>query len=173
MHHIIALPFANLTVLAVAGLACGYAVVQFCQAWFARRWPAVEGEIFDARVVVTGVDSRTGNDIVDSLVSYRYQVDGQSYSNNRVRFGQLTPNSWLPARSHPLTASALRRQYPRGKPVRVHYNPRRPANSVLYLTPDFRVWLLLALGIYLAYAGVHGGMWPVTGFFSMRRSPWR
>ena len=162
MHNIIALPFPNLAVLAVAGLACGYAIIQFGQAWFARRWPAVEGEISDARLVVTGVRRRYGNEIVNSLVSYHYHVDGQLYSNNRVRFGQLTPNSWLPARSHPLVASALRRQYPRGKPVRVHYNPRRPANSVLYLTPDFRVWVILATGLYLAFAAVHGGLWPLV-----------
>ena len=164
MHNIIALPLPNLAVLALAGLACGYAVIQFGQAWLARRWPAVEGEISDARIVVTGVN-RSGSDIVTPLVSYRYHVDGQVYSNNRVRFGQLTPTSWLPARSHPLVASSLRQRYPRGKPVRVYYNPRRPANSVLYLTPDYRVWVLLGLGIYLAYAGVHGGMWPLTGLF--------
>jgi hypothetical protein len=170
LHNIVALPFPNLAVLAVAGLACGYAVIQFGQAWFARRWPAVEGEIFDSRVVVTGVN-RYGDDIVNSLVSYRYHVEGQPYTNNRVRFGQLTPNSWLPARNRPLTASTLRHKFPHRKPVRVHYDPRRPENSVLYLTPDYRVWILLAVGIYLAVAGVHGGMWPLTGLYS--RSPWR
>ena len=168
MHIPLALP--NLAALAAAGLACGYAVIQIGRALLARRWPAVEGEIVDARLVNTGTD-RVGEPYVGSLVSYRYHVAGQPYSNNRVRFGQLTPNTWIPARSHQLAASTLAHQYRRGKPVRVFYNPRRPANSVLYLTPDFRVWVILALGIYLAFAGIHGGTW-LTGLY-MRRGPFR
>jgi hypothetical protein len=77
-----------------------------------------------------------------------------------VRLGQLAPNSWVPARdNYPNTAAGLAARYPRGKPVRVYYNPRRPEDGVLYLTPNLRVWVILAAGLYLGFAAVHGGMW--------------
>jgi len=160
--HYVALPLPNLAVLAAGGLACGYAVVQFGWALLARRWPAVEGEIIDVRFVHTRTSQR-GHENFRSLVSYRYHVAGQPYTNHRVRFGQLTPNSWIPARNNPaVSATDPAYRLRRGKPVRVYYNPRRPDDSVLYLMPDFRVWVLLLAGLYLAYAAIHGGMWPLN-----------
>jgi len=159
VHHL-SLSLPKPAVLAAAGLACSYAVLQFSRALLARRWPTVEGEIVDARIVESwGLNDRT---YLESAVSYRYHVAGQPYSGNRVRLGQLTPNSWIPARNVPYAAAALARRYPRGKQVRVYYNPRRPDHSVLYLTPDFRVWVILAAGLYLAYAAIHGGLWPLA-----------
>lgn len=153
------MPLLELATLAGAGLACGYAVIQMGRGLLARRWPTVEGEIVDSRVVRTG---RRSGDGVDWLVTYRYHVAGQPYSSNRVRFGQHTPNSMLPAHDKGITAGALAHRYPRGKPVRVYYNPRRPDDSVLYPTPHFGVWILLAAGLYLGFAAIHGGMWPMT-----------
>lgn len=153
------LPLQNLAVLAAAGLACAYAAIQFGRALLARRWPSVDGEIIDARLVHSG--GGQSRDYVDSTVRYQYHVAGQSYSSSRVRFGRLAPTSWIPARDHPASAAALAQRYPRGKEVRVRYNPRHPESSILYLTPDFRVWVILAAGIYLAYAAIHGGLWPL------------
>jgi hypothetical protein len=132
-------------VLGAAAWACGYAVIQFARALLARRWPTVEGEIVDARIVQSW--GRNDREYLESAVRYRYDVAGQLYSSNRVRFGQLTPNSWIPTRNFPLAAAALARRYPRGKQVRVYYNPRRPDRSILYLTPDFRVWVVLVAGL--------------------------
>ena len=148
----------NLAVLAGAGLACGYAVIQIGRALLARRWPTVEGEIVDARVVRTGGDQ--SKEALDQIVTYRYQVAGQPYTNNRVRFGlQPTPNSMVPARgANSIAGASLAASYPRGKPVRVHYNPRRPVDSVLYLTPNFRVWVMLVAGLAFGYAAVHGAL---------------
>jgi len=157
------LTLSNLAALAAAGLACGYAVVQFGWALLARRWPAVEGEIIDVRVVHTGT-GRSGREYFRSLVSYRYHVAGQPYTNNRLRFGQLTPNSWIPARNGPVPATDLAYRHRHGKPVRVYYNPRRPNDSVLYLMPDFRVWVILAAGVYFAFAAMHGGLGPLIAF---------
>ena len=160
MLHQLPLSLPKPAVLAAAAWACGYAVIQFGRALLALRWPTVEGEIVDARVIQPwGPNDRYD---LESSVSYRYHVAGQPYSGNRVRFGQLTPNSWIPARNFPRAADALRRRYPRGKQVRVHYNPRRPDRSVLYLMPDFRVWVALVVGLYLAFAAVHGGLWPLA-----------
>jgi hypothetical protein len=160
LHHTV-LSLPKPAVLAGAGLACGYAAIQIGRALLARRWPTVEGEIVDARMVRVGDGQRSTS--VDSVVTYRYQVAGQPYSGNRVRFGlQLIPNSMVPALGNRSAAAALAHRYPRGKPVRVYYNPRRPEESVLYPTPNSRVWVILAAGLYFGYAAVHGGMWPLT-----------
>ncbi len=161
LYHI-ALTLPNLAVLAVAALACGRALFQIGRALLARRWPTVEGEIVDARVVRFG-DAGRGNSI-ESVVTYRYHVAGQPYSSNRVRFDlQPMPISMVPARNaYPNTAAALAVRYPSGKPVRVYYNPRRPDDSVLCLAPHFRVWALLAVGLFLGFAAIHGGVWPLT-----------
>jgi hypothetical protein len=58
------------------------------------------------------------------------------------------------------TAAALTVRYPRGKSVRVYYNPRHPENSVLYPTPNLRVWIILAAGLYFGYAVVYGTVAP-------------
>ena len=152
-----ALSLPNLAVLAGAGLACGYAIIQIGRALLARRWPTVDGEIIDARVVRSG-DGQ--NRSLDRVVTYRYHVAGQRYTNNRVRFGlELTPNSMVPALgTNPNVASPLTAGYPRGKPVRVYYNPRRPEDSVLYPTPNLRVWIILAAGLYFGHAGLHGAL---------------
>ena len=160
MHRFPLLSLPKPAVLAAAGLACGYAVIQFGRALLAQRWATVEGEIIDARIVHT--TGRQGREYFESAVSYRYYVDGHPYSSNRLRFGQLTPSSWIPVRNYPLAASSLARRYPRGKKISVYYNPRRPDDSVVYRTPDFRVWVILAVGLYLAFAAMHGGLWPLV-----------
>lgn len=160
LQHI-SLSLPEVAVLTSAGLACGYAGFQIGRALLARRWPTVEGEIIDARVVRTADDDSSR--ALERLVTYRYQVGGQPYRNNRVRFGpQPTPYSMVPAFHSNPTVAALAARYPRGKPVRVYYNPRRPEDSVLYLLPNLAVWVVLAAGLYLGYAAVHGGLWPLT-----------
>ena len=105
-----------------------------------------------------------GKNTLDWVVTYRYQVDGQRYSNNRVRFGlQVRPISIVPALdTNPDVVAVLAAGYPCGKPVRVYYNPRRPEDSVLHPTPNLGVWIILAAGLYFGYAAVHGAMWPLT-----------
>lgn len=149
---------ANLAALAGSGVACGYAVIEMGRALLARRWPTVQGEIIDARVVRLSGDETSK--ALDRVVTYRYQVAGKTYSNNRVQFGlQPAPSSIVPALdTGPHVSAALAAEYPRGKPVRVYYNPRRPENSVLYPAPNLRVWAVLAAGLYLAYFAFRGAL---------------
>lgn len=148
----------NLAVLAAAGLGCVYAVIQIGRSLLARAWPTVEGEIVDARVVRINNDQNSRG--LDRFVTYRYHVGGQSYSGNRVRFGlEPTPTSIVPAVGGGSNLGAsLAAEYPRGKPVRVHYNPRRPEESVLYLTPNLRVWVILVAAIGFGLAAFNGAL---------------
>jgi hypothetical protein len=139
--------------LAAAVLACGYAVVQFGRALLAQRWPTVDGEIIDGRVVYRAQGQN--RELLDWVVTYRYEVAGRRYTNNRVRFGQLAPHSIIPVRNTSSNRALQAAGLTRSKRVRVHYNPRRPEDSVLYRTPDFRVWILLAAGLYFGFSALH------------------
>jgi hypothetical protein len=154
MPHV-SLSFPNLALLAVAGAACGYCLIQIGRSLLALRWPTAQGEIIDARAV--RMSDGESNKVLGEVVTYRYHVAGQLYSNNRLRFGvEPTPTSIVPASDNPYATSSIAARYPRGKPVRVYYNPRQPENSVLHPTPNFRVWIILVAGLYAGYAALNG-----------------
>ena len=144
--------------LFVCGIAAGYAIVQIGRAILASRWPSVEGEIATTRLVHRfGVDGPEDYD----YIGYRYSVNGRPYRGDRVRFGpQVAPRSIIPTvdpePDHPNRAATVTREYPQGARVRVYYNPRRPEESVLYLTPAVSVWGILAAAGVFAYATLFG-----------------
>ena len=146
-----------LTLLA-CGIAVIYAITQIGRGILASRWPTVEGEIADTRLV-----HRSGGEGVGDYeyIAYRYSVNGRPYRNDRVRFGpEVAPSSIVPEfdpePNRPSGAAALAREYPRGRRVRVYYNPQRPEESVLYLTPNLMVWGILAAAGVIGYATLFG-----------------
>jgi hypothetical protein len=154
MQHV-PLSFPNVALLGAAGAACVYVAFQIGRSLLALRWPSAQGEIVDARVVLQ--NDNGGRKFFNEVVTYRYHVGGQPYSNNRVRFGFVpTPMSIVPTRESPYATSSLAARYPQGKSIRVYYNPRRPADSVLHRTPNLQVWLVLAAGLYAGYGALNG-----------------
>jgi hypothetical protein len=151
----LSLSLPNLALLAAAGAACGYVAVQIGRSLLALRWPTAQGEIVDARAVRMSDGESTK--VLGEVVTYRYHVGGQLYSNNRLRFGvEPTPMSIVPVGDGSYAASSVTARYPHGTPVRVYYNPRRPEDSVLHPTPNFRVWIILVVGLYAGYAALNG-----------------
>jgi hypothetical protein len=144
----------------VATGASVYALAQIGLAIRASRWPSVEGEIAQTRLVHR-LDA-DGYSTDYPYVAYRYRVDGRAYRNDRVRYGpSVAPSSILPGVDPAPKNSgedSLARTYPDGKPVRVYYNPRDPADSVLFLAPDWTVWVILTAGIVFLYAGLHSSL---------------
>lgn len=85
-------------------------------------WPTAAG-----RVVRSEVEHSTDSEGGDSYlpqIDYRYQVEGQDYENDRVRYGE---NSYSNRRQ----AEAEAEKYPVGRQVEVYYEPGDPENSVL------------------------------------------
>ena len=101
------------------------------RAWQMRQaspqWPSVMGEMLSARAVArneTGDGSGHDMHMWHSEVRYRYVVQGQSYTGNRLRaFGY----------NHSSEAESLKElaPFPVGKPVKVYYDPAKPSVSVL------------------------------------------
>lgn len=75
------------------------------------------------------------------LISYRYQVEGHRYENDRIDYGSL----WLRRNS------ALMTQYPVGSTVAVYYDRSAPSISVLEKGPTFSglVFSLGGVGLFL------------------------
>ncbi len=135
-------------VVAACGLALALLyVLGICvQCVLARRWPSVQGEVAENRLVRRR--GRAGSTDY-AYVAYRYEVDGRPYRNDRMRFGpQVRPASIVPSFDPaPQTDAATRlaEEFPQGRPVRIYYNPRNPAASVLYRTPNVAVWGILVV----------------------------
>ena len=145
---------ATLPFIAVGAAACAYSLFQIGRSAAASRWPSTDGEIAETQFV-----DRPGEDASPhEYVAYRYRVNGQPFRNDRVRFGLAVvgPSSRIPgvSTSRDANGSGLADRYPTRTPVRVHYNPRRPEDSVLRIAPDWTVWLLLVIGVASLYVGL-------------------
>jgi Protein of unknown function (DUF3592) len=102
-------------------------------------WPTAPGRVTASKIVVGKYAS--------FFVDYRYEVAGISYDGDVLQPGQ-------PALSR-AQAEALEEQYAVGTAVSVHYDPDRPAKSVLI--PGMASggpWWAIALGALLIVSGV-------------------
>ncbi|HYR24700.1 MAG TPA: DUF3592 domain-containing protein [Aquabacterium sp.] len=103
----------------------------FWRAWQIRQhspqWPFVEGEITVSRVYTRSQYGAAATDpnqdwLVE--VNYRYQVNGQSYTGNRLTAFGRNPVSQQ-------DAEAEIAPFPVGARVKVYYDPAKPSVSVL------------------------------------------
>ena len=120
-----------------------------------RNWPSVYGELLSSElrlVVYRGVDGDSIADQASALVvdfRYRYQVEGEAYTGERVTF-----SDGVNKRSG--TLRKLQQCYAGKKSVTVFYNPQRPHESVLVpgvslynFTPLITSSLFIAVAIFM------------------------
>lgn len=85
-----------------------------------KTWPAIGGSIEESKLTWQGVRSPRARPVV----TYRYQVGGESYLGTRIEFSfariYFTPE-----------AQAVLERYPVGSEVTVYYDPADPAESTL------------------------------------------
>jgi hypothetical protein len=100
-------------------------------AWGIRQaspnWPSVEGEMLVARARAhneTGEQSGTPTHQWFTEVRYRYTVDGVTYEGTRLKAFDAIHFDEQQAR-------AALAPFPPGARVKVYYDPRHPASSVL------------------------------------------
>ena len=120
-------------------------------AWLAlasRRWPSARGRVTRS-AVVPGRRDQAGYS-----VHYQYEVGGQIYKADRVRFGGAISSNRGVAQD---TVS----RYPDGGAVTVYYHPRRPSIATLERRASGFLWLWLTLGLFIAggIAGALAGWW--------------
>jgi hypothetical protein len=123
--------------------------------WSARastHWRVAEGRVTDSTIEIHEYTRRgwIGWDTVQEYlpkVAYAYEAAGSTYKNDLTAFG-LSP---LESRGD---AERMLRGYPKGAPVRVHYDPDDPGTSVLQSTGG---WAFKALGAALVTAAIPFG----------------
>lgn len=118
------------------------------RAWESARWPSVSTVIAWSDLV-SDASGRRAN------IRYEYEVDGRLFASRRItptdddpgaRFRTLT-SGWQ--RSE---APRLVEQFPRGKRVRVFYDPADPSFAVL--KPGMPITEVLSIAVILGAAGI-------------------
>lgn len=126
---------------------------EFRQGLRTNDWPAAAGRIVESKIVERKVDGSSGRRRTRSSdrdytvdVRYSYEVEGQKFEGDRLRYGN---------ESHDSRASANDEQllYPQGKAVQVYYDPKTPSQSVLIKGIGLS-WLAMALGLMALVIGL-------------------
>jgi hypothetical protein len=111
----------------------------------ALGFASVAGEITGASSAASPFPQRQ---TYDPVVRYRYTVDGRAFEGRLRHRLTTSSSSW---------AEGTARHFPRGTPVRVAYDPRNPARSVI--EPGVRSSDLLALLFSVPFNFVTSVMW--------------
>lgn len=131
----------------LAAAALAKALYDLANARASTRWPAVEGRVTDSAVKPMEHSRRawigweTYYTYLPS-VAYEYEAAGQHYKNDLTAFG-------LTSFDTSEEAEAVLARYPKGAPVRVHYDPDDPQASVLQSTGGWAFRTMIA-AVFLA-----------------------
>jgi|AMWB02.1.fsa_nt_gi hypothetical protein len=89
------------------------------------RWAEAHGQILESHLQSQRSRSSSGisSTTYSPEVTYEYEVDGQTYTGNRLGFGSGSFSE--------KKAKAKIAPYPAGAAVTVHYDPAEPSNAVL------------------------------------------
>ena len=116
-----------------------------------RSWPHVDGTVLESRVdsyvSTTGSGSKKRRTTMyQADVRVRYEVEGQVYETNRVSLQDVSSSSAG-------SVKKIVRRYPKGKRVKVYYDPQAPAVAVLQPGASWVTYVPLGFGIIFAGAG--------------------
>jgi hypothetical protein len=119
-----------------AGLSYwGWTILQDARA--SATWPTAAGVVTSSEVD-RSTDAE-GGDSYSPEVDYQYQVDGQTITNNQIKFGE---NSYSSRRK----AEEIAANYPLGQQVTVYYEPERPTNAVLEPGVSAGSYIVISIG---------------------------
>ncbi len=109
----------------------------------AEKWPQADGEIISSEIRSGASGTYDNpNTVFKADVVYSYEVGARERRNNKIVVGGQLELSWKSK------AEALCRRYPVGKKVVVHYNPRKPAESLLELREELSRFYLVGAAIF-------------------------
>ena len=107
-------------------------------------WPSVEGSVIQSGFRTAGSGTKR---TTSAEIQYSYSVGGESYQNDRIRFGAHG------AGSGPGRWGDFGRMSP-GEPLTVFYDPQSPQQATLETGPTGRsLGLLAAAGVVALFGG--------------------
>jgi hypothetical protein len=127
-----------------AGLSWwGWTIVRNARA--SAEWPVVQGQITESELEVSRDDE--GDDQYTPRVAYSYSVNGLSYQNFTIKFGETTYSSER-------TALEILGRYPVGQAVNVHYDPADPDRAVLEAGVTGGSYIVLSVGLIFVLVSI-------------------
>ncbi len=126
----------------------------------ARSWPAAEGTIESTSVRVnilltgrgSGTDSsREARRTYYPEISYRWMVDGQTYTGSRFALGEEHPD--FPDRQD---AQGAAKRFPAGGAIDVYVDPEDPSSAVIDRSLKIGAFVPLPLGLLFLAVGIFG-----------------
>ena len=128
-----------------------------------QQWRAESFFTTEGMVVQSELEAAAGEDAAcEAKIRYDYVVDGRHYAADRYRYARLG------AAGTEAEAQRIVEAHPAGSRVTVYFNPRNPAEAVLYprlSSGDFLICLFLApfnivmVGAWSGVALALGGRW--------------
>jgi hypothetical protein len=79
------------------------------------------------------------------VVEYRYRVKGKTHESTRTHFGDLSSFSSL----FSWDGNGVIERYPKGKSVKVYYNPNNPTQAVLEQDLGLSTYVIIGVGLLL------------------------
>lgn len=136
-------PFAANLFIAVGFLFLFFGGRSFYRGVASSYWPIAEGRVLSSQV--KSAPGKSGGLVYSAEVNYAYAVNGESFTSQRIRFGNIhTGNPVLPTQ--------LVEKYPEGGEVTVHYSVSDPLMAVL--EPGIQSASLIVVGIGVLFASV-------------------
>lgn len=121
---------------------CIYALAVFAMARKSSDWPVASGEVLSSKVISSGKSGKPE-------VKYTYTVNGRKYNGSQIFIG-LGPMGGGIGISSP---HEYVYKYPKGKQIKVYYDPKDPKQSVLEPGVNRVITLILLTGIFFLILG--------------------
>jgi hypothetical protein len=122
-----------------------------------KRWPLAQGRVLSSTVEEYRAIAGAGNfgstrarlTLYRPVVVYEYEAAGQRFRDDRIA---QSPGM---NRGAPVFAEKVVQRYPSGREVQVHFNPKRPGESVLEPRLPAGWVLVLVIAIALLALAIH------------------
>lgn len=116
-----------------------------------KKWPLTTGKIImsEVRIKVSSAGSGPHPASYEPYVLYEYYVNGKRMQSEQLAFGGRLQVSEKRAKQ-------VIENYPAGRNIPVHYNPKKPAEAVLVAGNIIGVYITLAIGFVFIGLGAAG-----------------
>ncbi len=115
-----------------------------------KNWPSVSGTIIKSSIIQKrewdSKKKKYKNTFYPNL-QYTYGVNGVNYVGSRITFSDYASNSRKAIRK-------ILRKYPNGAQVKVYYNPKNPAKSVLEKRLGIGGYMLFLVSVMFFIGGL-------------------
>lgn len=152
--------FGGMALLGLVATAFGIYFILFGNA--AASWPETQGTVVSTTIQTSTARAATGTGSAavrrrEALrqyypsITYRWTVDGQTYTGSQYQVGTTAPKF-----DEPEQAQAEADKHPAGSAIPVFYDPANPSTAVLAREVSSGVYAPLALGFVMLVLGAGG-----------------